>query len=110
MREIGSPGIMRSVSLRLKTAGLGLAPREIAVKLAEIESTTPPYSSMQIAAALGVASGAFAFLNGSAPRKRSQQQSTALLNSVCGLGYRNVSSVAKVLPHCPPLRRQECMS
>jgi len=42
-------------------------PREIAVELAKIESKTPPYSSAQLAVAVGVASGAFAFLNGTAP-------------------------------------------
>jgi uncharacterized membrane protein YjjP (DUF1212 family) len=71
MREIGPPAInaIRIAALEqlAKTAGLGLAPREIAVKLMEIESTAPPYSSVQIAAAMGVASGAFAFLNGTAP-------------------------------------------
>src|SRR5262249_18402471 len=39
---------------------------KIAVKLAEIESTPPRHSSMLIAAAVGVASGCFAFLNGAA--------------------------------------------
>jgi uncharacterized membrane protein YjjP (DUF1212 family) len=71
MREIGPPGInaIRIAALEqlAQTAGPGVAPREIAVKLEEIESTTPPYSSLQIAAAVGVASGAFAFLNGTAP-------------------------------------------
>jgi uncharacterized membrane protein YjjP (DUF1212 family) len=71
MREIGPPRInaIRIAALErlAKTGGLGLAPREIAVKLAEIESTTPPYSNVQITAAVGVASGAFAFLNGTAP-------------------------------------------
>jgi uncharacterized membrane protein YjjP (DUF1212 family) len=49
-----------------RTAELPPAPREIAVKLAEIESTPPRYSGMQLAAAVGAASGAFAFLNGAA--------------------------------------------
>jgi uncharacterized membrane protein YjjP (DUF1212 family) len=68
MREIGPPGInaIRIAALEhlAKTARPGLAPRDIAIRLAEIESTAPPYSSLQIAAAVGVASGAFAFLNG----------------------------------------------
>jgi uncharacterized membrane protein YjjP (DUF1212 family) len=71
MHEIGPPESMRSVSPRFEqlatTAGLGLTPREIAVELAKIESKTPPYSSAQLAPAVGVASGAFAFLNGTAP-------------------------------------------
>src|SRR5262249_53060792 len=70
MREIGPSGInawrIAELEQLAKTLGPGQAPREIAVRLAEIESTTPRYSSVQIAAAVGVASGAFAFLNGGA--------------------------------------------
>src|SRR4029079_804292 len=70
MREIGPPGInaLRIAELEqlAKTAAPGLAPREIAAKLSEIESTAPRYSSVLIAAAVGVASGGFAFLNGAA--------------------------------------------
>jgi len=71
MREIGPAGInaIRIAALEqlAKTAEPALAPREIALKLAQIESTKPRYSSVLIAAAVGVASGAFAFLNGAAP-------------------------------------------
>ena len=42
------------------------APHEIGARLAEIESTGHLYPSAQIAAAVGIASGAFAFLNGAA--------------------------------------------
>jgi uncharacterized membrane protein YjjP (DUF1212 family) len=70
MREIGPPGInvwrIAELEQLAKTAGPGLAPREFAVKLSEIDSTTPRYSSVQIAAAVGAASGGFAFLNGAA--------------------------------------------
>jgi uncharacterized membrane protein YjjP (DUF1212 family) len=70
MREIGPPGINASRIADLeqlaKTLAPGSAPDDIAVKLAEIESTKPLYSRAQIAAAVGVASGAFAFLNGAA--------------------------------------------
>lgn len=70
MREIGPPGVnvwrIGALEQLAKTAGSGLAPREIAVKLSEIESTMPRYSSLQIAAAVGAASGGFAFLNGAA--------------------------------------------
>ena len=70
MREIGSPGINASRIAELeqlaRTAAPGVAPREIAVKLSEIESATPRYSSVQIAAAVGAASAGFAFLNGAA--------------------------------------------
>jgi len=70
-REIGPTGINASRIVALehlaRTAGPGLAPREIAIKLAEIDSTAPRYSSLQTAAAVGLVSGAFAFLNGAAP-------------------------------------------
>ena len=70
MREIGPPGInaWRIAELEdlAKTLGPQSAPSEIAVRLAEIESTKPLYSSVQIAAAVGIASGGFAFLNGAA--------------------------------------------
>jgi uncharacterized membrane protein YjjP (DUF1212 family) len=71
MRAVGPTRINASRIAALenlaKTAPPGLALREIAVKLAEIESTTPRYSAVQTAAALGAVSGAFAFLNGAAP-------------------------------------------
>jgi uncharacterized membrane protein YjjP (DUF1212 family) len=70
-REIGPPRInatrISALEHLAKTAGLGLPPREIAIKLAEIESTAPRYSSVQTAVAVGLVSGAFAFLNGAAP-------------------------------------------
>lgn len=70
VREIGPPGINTSRIAELeqlaKTAAPGLEPREIAVKLSEIESATPRYSVVQIAAAVGAASSGFAFLNGAA--------------------------------------------
>ena len=70
MREIGLPGINVSRIAELeqlaRTMGSETAPREIAAKLAEVESTAPRFSRMQIAAGVGVASAAFAFLNGAA--------------------------------------------
>ena len=70
MREVGPPGInawrIGELEQLAKTVGPGLAPHEIVVKLAEIESAPPRYSDAQIAAAIGVASGGFAFLNGGA--------------------------------------------
>src|SRR5262245_18586201 len=70
MREMGPPGINASRIAELEQLAKTLAPRsapgDIAVKLAEIELTKPLYSRAQIAAAVGVASGAFAFLNGAA--------------------------------------------
>ena len=49
-----------------KTVEAGSAPRDIANKLAKIESEPPAYSAWLIAAAVGVASGGFAFINGAA--------------------------------------------
>src|SRR5712671_2496602 len=70
MREIGPPGInawrIAELEQLARTAGPELAPHEIAVKLSEIESTMPRYSAVQLAAAVGAASGGFAFLNGAA--------------------------------------------
>jgi len=70
MREVGAPGINASRIADLeqlaKTLRSGSSPGEIAVKLEEIESTKPLYSRVQIAAAVGLASGSFAFLNGAA--------------------------------------------
>jgi uncharacterized membrane protein YjjP (DUF1212 family) len=70
MREIGPPGInawrIGELEQLAKTMAPGPAPREIAARLAGIESAPPRYSDAQIAAAIGVASGGFAFLNGAA--------------------------------------------
>ena len=68
MREIGPPGInvwrIGELEQLAKKAGPELAPRDIAAKLADIESAPSRYSTAQLAAAVGVASGGFAFLNG----------------------------------------------
>ena len=70
MREIGPPGInawrIAELEQLAKAPGPGLAPREIAVRLSQIDSTMPRYSSLQIVAAVGAASSGFAFLNGAA--------------------------------------------
>src|SRR5262245_4481599 len=70
MREIGPPAVNASRIADLEQLArnmeLAAAPHEIGTRLAEIESTGHLYSSAQIAAAVGLASGAFAFLNGAA--------------------------------------------
>ena len=70
MREVGPPGInawrIGELEQLVRTADPGLTPREIAAKVAEIESAPPLYSAPQIAAAIGAASGGFAFINGGA--------------------------------------------
>ena len=68
MREIGSPGInvWRIAELEQLAKTTGSTPSEIAVRLDDIKLAKPLYSSVQISAAVGVASGAFAFLNGAA--------------------------------------------
>ena len=70
MSEVGPPAInawrIGKLEQLAKTVGPGFGLREIAVRLPEIESASPCYSRAQIAAAIGVASGGFAFLNGGA--------------------------------------------
>jgi uncharacterized membrane protein YjjP (DUF1212 family) len=68
MREIGAPGInvWRIAELEQLAKTAASTPSEIAVRLDDIELAKPLYSSVQISAAVGVASGAFAFLNGAA--------------------------------------------
>ncbi|MGY2906684.1 threonine/serine ThrE exporter family protein [Bradyrhizobium sp. URHC0002] len=70
MRNIGPPGInvLRIAQLeRLAiTMRAEVTPAELAVGLDQIESETHQYSIEQIAAAVGLASGGFAFLNGAA--------------------------------------------
>ena len=70
MREIGPPAVNVSrigdLEQLAKTVEAGSAPRDIANKLAKIESEPPTYSAWSIAAAVGVASGGFAFINGAA--------------------------------------------
>jgi uncharacterized membrane protein YjjP (DUF1212 family) len=70
MREIGAPGVnvsrIADLEALAKMAEPGQTPRDIAVKLEDTEATKPLYSGVQIATAVGVASGGFAFLNGAA--------------------------------------------
>src|SRR5262249_17129992 len=65
VREIGPPGInawrIAQLEQFAKAVQPETDPRKIGVKLAGIESTAPLYSSMLIAAAVGVGSGCFAF-------------------------------------------------
>jgi uncharacterized membrane protein YjjP (DUF1212 family) len=68
MREIGPAGInvarIGELEQFAKSAEPGLAPRSVVHRIAEAESSPPRYSIHQIAVAVGVASGGFAFLNG----------------------------------------------
>jgi uncharacterized membrane protein YjjP (DUF1212 family) len=70
MRELGPPGINVSRIARLeelaRTARSDVTPVEIAAELTRIESAAPPLSFVQSTAAVGLASGGFAFLNGAA--------------------------------------------
>jgi len=68
VREIGPPGInvWRIAELEQLAKAPVSTPSEVAQSLEDIELAKPLYSSVQIAAALGVASAAFAFLNGAA--------------------------------------------
>lgn len=73
MREIGPPGInawrIAELEQLARTVGPGDMPRDIAARLAKIESTAPRYSTVTIATAVGAASAGFAFLNGAATRE-----------------------------------------
>ncbi|MGB8757157.1 MAG: threonine/serine exporter family protein, partial [Pseudolabrys sp.] len=73
MREIGPPGInawrIAELEQLASTVGPRPAPRDVAARLAIIESTASRYSSVTIAAAVGAASAGFAFLNGAATRE-----------------------------------------
>jgi uncharacterized membrane protein YjjP (DUF1212 family) len=68
MRDVGPSGVdtwrIGELERLAKTIELEPAPREIAAKLAQIEAASPRYSHAQIAAAIALASGGFAFLNG----------------------------------------------
>jgi uncharacterized membrane protein YjjP (DUF1212 family) len=68
MRAIGPPGInawrIAELERLAREVSPGTAPQEIKAKLVDIESAQPLYSRMQVAVAIGLASGSFAFLNG----------------------------------------------
>src|SRR5260370_26986842 len=70
MREIGPPAVDTSRVIALeqiaKNATVGVSPDEIAIQLANLETRTHLHSRLTICMAMGVASGAFAFLNGAA--------------------------------------------
>jgi len=70
MRQLGPPGINVSRIAQLeelaRTVRPDNAPAEIAAGLAKIEAGSPHYPVVLIATAVGLASGAFAFLNGAA--------------------------------------------
>lgn len=67
-RVLGPPGINAVRIGQLEQLAEALAPgassHEISTRLREIDSTKPLYSRAQIAIAIGLASGSFAFLNG----------------------------------------------
>src|SRR5260370_36573445 len=70
MREVGPPAADTSRVIALeqiaKNATVGVSPDEIAIQLANLETRTHLHSRLTICIAMGVASGAFAFLNGAA--------------------------------------------
>jgi len=70
MREVGPPAVDTSRIIALeqiaKNATVGVSPDEIAIQLANLETRTHLHSRLAICIAMGVASGAFAFLNGAA--------------------------------------------
>ena len=68
MRGIGPPGVnawrIGELEQLARAASPSTASHEIAARLTGIESAPPLYSTTQIAVAIGLASGSFAFLNG----------------------------------------------
>ena len=94
MREIGPPGInawrIAELEQLARTVGPGPAPRDVAARLAIIESTAPRYSSVTIAAAVGAASAGFAFLNGAATRE--------MIAAAIGRRDRPVVAIVDVAP------------
>jgi len=70
MRELGPPGInvtrIAQLERLARTMRPEAPPAEIAAAVAKIESAAPRYSLQQIAVAVGLASGGFAFLSGAA--------------------------------------------
>ena len=68
MRQLGPPGInvsrIQQLEQLARTVSPDSAPAEIASRLSDIESSVAQYSFVQLAVAVGLASGSFAFLNG----------------------------------------------
>ncbi len=68
VNEVGPPGInvwrLGALEHLARTAAPGVTAFELARQLAAIEAEPPLYSIVQTAAAVGVASGAFSYLNG----------------------------------------------
>ena len=68
MREVGPSGTnawrIGELETLARTLGAERAPRDIAARIAAIESAPPRHAGALIVAALGLGSGAFAFLNG----------------------------------------------
>jgi uncharacterized membrane protein YjjP (DUF1212 family) len=71
VREVAPPGIdawrLGELEHLARHARPGLTPAELAASLAAIEAEPPLYTIVQTAAAVGVASGAFSYLNGGGP-------------------------------------------
>ena len=88
MRQLGPPGINVSRIAQLEELARTVRPdnaaAEIARGLAEIESATPLYPFAQLTAAVGLASGGFAFLNGAA----APETIAAAIGGACGQGLR----------------------
>lgn len=88
MRQLGPPGINVSRIAQLeeiaRTVDAETALPELAAELSKIESATSLYSFVQIAAAVGLASGSFAFLNGAA----APETVAAAIGGACGQGLR----------------------
>jgi uncharacterized membrane protein YjjP (DUF1212 family) len=89
LREVGPPeinvGRIGDLERLADAAEPGTPPHRIAAQLAEIEARAPHYSAWQIAVAVGLASGGFAFLNGAAL----PEMTTAAIGGCLGQGLRS---------------------
>jgi uncharacterized membrane protein YjjP (DUF1212 family) len=88
MRQLGPPGINVSRIAQLEELARTVcpenAPAEVVRGLADIKSATPLYSFLQLAVAVGLASGGFAFLNGAA----APEIAAAAIGGGCGQWLR----------------------
>jgi uncharacterized membrane protein YjjP (DUF1212 family) len=99
MRGLGPPGINVSRLAQLEQLAKILPsespPAELAKDLAKIESASSHYSFAQLAAAVGLASGGFAFLNGAAM----PETLAATLGGGLGQGFRSWLSGRRLNQH-----------
>ena len=88
IREIGPPGVnvLRVAQLeQMAKAAAQHTPAEIAAELAKIEAASHQYAAVRIAAAVGLASAGFAFINGAGL----PEMLAAAMGGGCGQGLKS---------------------